>query len=124
MKIAVPVQEDYQIDDHFGHCAFYQIFTFTDKNEVLFVETTDAPEGCGCKSNMAEMLEKKGVKVLLAGGIGQGAINKLAAHGIEVIRNCEGNATEQVKRYLAGELKDGGTTCSSHDKEHECIHNH
>lgn len=124
MKIAVPVKVDYQIDNHFGHCAFYQIFTITDKNEVLFVETTDSPEGCGCKSNMGEILEQKGVKVMLAGGIGTGAINKLAEHGIEVIRNCEGNATEQVTLYLAGKIIDGGNSCSSHDNDHECSHNH
>jgi len=124
MKIAVPVKDDYQIDSHFGHCAFYQIFTITDKNEILYVETTDAPEGCGCKSNMAEVLERKGVKVMLAGGIGNGAINKLAAYGIDVVRNCEGNATEQVRLFLNGELKDGGSTCSSHDQGHDCTHNH
>jgi len=124
MKIAVPVKDDYQIDSHFGHCAFYQIFTITDKNEILYVETTDAPEGCGCKSNMAEVLERKGVKVMLAGGIGNGAINKLATHGIDVVRNCDGNATEQVRLFLNGELKDGGSTCSSHDQGHDCTHNH
>ena len=122
MKIAVPVKVDYQIDSHFGHCGFYQIFSITDKKEVLFVETTDSPEGCGCKSNMAEVLSKKGVKVMLAGGIGNGAINKLAEYGIDVIRNCEGNATEQVQRYLTNELKDGGSTCSSHDDRHQCNH--
>jgi len=124
MKIAVPVKIDHQIDSHFGHCAFYQIFTISDNKEVLFVETTDSPEGCGCKSNMAEVLEEKGVKIMLAGGIGNGAINKLVAHGIEVIRNCEGNATEQVQRYLAGELADRGSSCSSHENGHECSHNH
>jgi len=124
MKIAVPVKDNYQIDSHFGHCAFYQVFTIADNNEILYVETTDAPEGCGCKSNMAEVLEKKGVKVLLAGCIDTGAINKLAAHGIEVVRNCEGHSTEQVQRYLSGELKDGGYSCTSHDHEHECSHNH
>lgn len=122
MKIAVPVKENHEIDNHFGHCSFYQIFTITDKQEVLFVETTDAPTGCGCKSDIAETLEKNGVKVMLAGGIGNGAINKLAQHGIEVVRNCAGNATEQVQRYLAGELKDGGSTCSAHDEGHECNH--
>jgi len=124
MKIAVPVKVDHQIDSHFGHCSFYQIFTITDQKEVLFVETTDSPEGCGCKSNMAEVLSNKGVKVMLAGGIGNGAINKLAEYGIKVIRNCEGNATEQVKRYLADELTDGGSTCSLHEEGHECNQNH
>jgi Uncharacterized conserved protein len=124
MKIAVPVKENYQIDSHFGHCDFYQIFTIDDNMKMIYVETTDAPEGCGCKSNMAEVLENKGVKVLLAGGIGTGAINKLAVHGIEVVRNCEGNATEQVQRYLSGELKDGGDSCGSHDHGHECSSSH
>lgn len=126
MKIAVPVKVDHQIDNHFGHCAFYQLFTINDAQQIEYVETTDSPAGCGCKSNIAEAFEKVGVKVMLAGGIGNGAINKLAVHGIEVVRNCEGNATEQVKRYLAGELKDGGTSCSTHGEdhgeEHVCTH--
>jgi predicted Fe-Mo cluster-binding NifX family protein len=53
-----------------------------------FVETTDAPEGCGCKSNLAEVLKSKGVTLLIAGGIGNGAVNKLEENGISVIRNC------------------------------------
>jgi len=122
MKIAVPVKVDHQIDSHFGHCSFYQIFTITDKKEILFVETTDSPEGCGCKSNMAEILSKDGVNIMLVGGIGNGAIQKLAEYGIEVIRNCAGNATEQVQLFLAGELKDGGSTCSLHEEGHECSH--
>ncbi|MDP4278533.1 MAG: NifB/NifX family molybdenum-iron cluster-binding protein [Bacteroidota bacterium] len=124
MKIAVPVKENQQIDDHFGHCAFYQIFTINDQQEITSMEAMDAPEGCGCKSNIAEIFEQKGIKVMLAGGIGTGAINTLGAHGIEVLRNCQGNAAEQVKQYLAGTLKDGGNTCQTHDHEHVCSHNH
>lgn len=124
MKIAVPIKENHQIDSHFGHCSFYQIFTINEKNEIFYVETTDAPVTCGCKSDMAEVLQKKGVTVMLAGGIGNGAIAKLAEHGIEVIRNCEGGSTENVQRYLDGELKDGGHTCASHEEGHECNHDH
>lgn len=124
MKIAVPIKDNHQIDSHFGHCSFYQIFTINDLNQILFVETTDAPITCGCKSNMAEVLQKKGVTVMLAGGIGNGAINKLAEHDIKVIRNCEGSSTDNVQRYLAGELEDGGKTCASHEEGHECNHDH
>lgn len=122
MKIAVPVKDDHQIDNHFGHCAFYHVFSISETKEILSVEKVSSPEGCGCKSNIAEVFEKDGVKVMLAGGIGDGAINKLAMHGIQVIRNCEGNDTEQVKLYLAGKLKDGGSNCAAHD--HVCSHNH
>jgi predicted Fe-Mo cluster-binding NifX family protein len=62
------------------------------------------------------------VSVMLAGGIGEGAINKLSEHGIKVIRNCRGNASEQVKRYLEGLLEDGGQSCESHEHGHECKH--
>jgi len=122
MKIAVPVKADFSVDEHFGHCAFYQIFTISASNEILFVETTDSPQGCGCKSNIAEVLAKQGVTIMLAGGIGNGAINVLARHQIQVIRNSEGNATDVVKSYLDGSLKDGGATCSAHEEGHECNH--
>ena len=39
-----------------------------------------------------------GVTVMLAGGIGGGAINVLNNSGIEVIRGCSGDAGEVVKR--------------------------
>lgn len=122
MKIAVPIKDDGQIDNHFGHCASYHVFTISEKNEIHSVETVKSPEGCGCKSNIAEVFEKEGVNVMIAGGIGNGAVKVLASHGIQVIRNCEGNDTEQVKRYLVRELVDGGRNCSSHDDEHICNH--
>lgn len=120
MKIAVPVKEDFSIDEHFGHCAFYQIYTISENNEILFIETTDSPQGCGCKSNIAETLSKKGVTVMLAGGIGNGAINVLSGQGIQVVRNCEGKALDNVKAFVEGALVDGGETCSTHDHEHKC----
>jgi len=107
MKIALPVREDYQIDKNFEDCELYQIFTTNDKNEPLFVETTDTYIGFDFNTKMAEELEKEGIKILLAGNISTSAINILAAHGIKVIRNCEGYAIELVKLFLADKLKDG-----------------
>ena len=64
---------------------------------------------------------------MLAGGIGNGAINNLKARGVDVVRNCEGDVTEIVIKYLAGEVKDGGSNCSAHEDGHEdghvCSHN-
>lgn len=121
MKIAIPVKENYEIDNHFGHCAFYQIYSVYD-GIIKFVETTDAPEGCGCKSNLAEVLKSKGVTLLIAGGIGNGAVNKLEENGISVIRNCSGKAADLVAQYIKGDLIDGGQNCASHS--HECSHDH
>ena len=124
MKIAVPVTENNEIDDHFGHCEYYTIYTILDTNAIISIESMESVIGCGCKSNIATTLADCGVKVMLAGGIGNGAINKLNKAGIEVIRGCSGNPTDNVKLYLQGELVDNGESCSehSHDHGHECSH--
>ena len=127
MKIAVPTKENNQIDAHFGHCEFYRIYTVSDQNKIVSNERMDSPQGCGCKSNIAQVLENEGIKIMLAGGIGDGAVNVLEAHGVEVIRNCQGDVTELVKKYLAGEIEDGGNNCAAHahggNEEHVCSHN-
>ena len=127
MKIAVPTKAGNEIDAHFGHCEFYMIFTISDQNQLISEERMESPQGCGCKSNIAGIFESAGVKIMLAGGIGDGAVNVLNAHGVKVIRNCQGDVTGLVKKYLAGEVKDKGGNCAAHahgsSEEHVCSHN-
>ncbi|ADY55717.1 Dinitrogenase iron-molybdenum cofactor biosynthesis protein [Syntrophobotulus glycolicus DSM 8271] len=118
MKIALPSRQN-SIDDHFGHCEYYTIFTVDPNRKAILDEQTIAsPAGCGCKSNIAKTLSEMDVKVLLAGNMGQGAVNVLHASGIEVVRGCSGNVKEVALRWLAGSLLDSGDSCHAH--EHEC----
>jgi len=64
-----------------------------------------------------------GVSVMLAGNMGQGALNVLTSHHIKVIRGCSGNLLEVAADYLSGKLTDSGVGCSSHEHHHEC-HGH
>lgn len=114
-KIAVPVTAGNQVDDHFGHCEFYSVYTITEKGEIAEVKTIPSVQGCGCKSNTAGVLAEQGVTVMLAGGIGGGAINVLNNSGIEVIRGCSGNATDVVGKFVAGSISDSGESCRLHD---------
>jgi predicted Fe-Mo cluster-binding NifX family protein len=127
MKIAVPLTADNQIDGHFGHCESYGVYTISDKNEITEIKSIESPQGCGCKSDIAGILASDGVTVMLAGGIGGGAINVLNYSGIEVIRGCSGNATEVVNLYLSGLVKDSGSSCHQHENHnqngHSCSHN-
>ena len=128
MKIAVPVTKESRIDDHFGHCDSYDVFTISDKNEIEDIKSVESSQGCGCKSNIASVLASDGVSVMLAGGIGGGAINVLNNSGIEVIRGCSGDAKEVVKLYLTGLIEDSGSSCHQHEAHHEdgahtCSHN-
>ena len=129
MKIAVPVTKENQIDGHFGHCESYGVFTISDKNEIAEIKSVESPQGCGCKSDIASVLASDGVSVMLAGGIGGGAISVLNNSGIEVIRGCSGDATEVVKLYISGKVEDSGSSCHQHEVHHgdggshTCNHN-
>ncbi len=125
MKIAVPVTISNQVDDHFGHCEFYSVYTISEKGEISDVQTIKSEQGCGCQSNIASVLAENGVTIMLAGGIGGGAINVLNNSGIEVVRGCSGNAAETVKLYVEGKINDSGISCLQHEQHkgqgnHEC----
>jgi predicted Fe-Mo cluster-binding NifX family protein len=55
MKIALPSRQN-MIDDHFGHCEYFSVFTVNDNKEIISLETIVSPAGCGCKSNIASIL--------------------------------------------------------------------
>lgn len=113
MKIAVPTR-DGVVDDHFGHCAYYTIFAI-EADGSLRSSTLPSPEGCGCKSNIASVLQAEGVRVMLAGNMGAGAKNVLERHGIKVIRGQRGEVEQLVRDYLAGQVHDSGEACAHHD---------
>ena len=113
MKVAIPTR-DGRVDDHFGHCHHYTIYTLEQKS-ILSVEELPSPEGCGCKSGIAAVLASMGVEVMLAGNMGEGAKNKLESHNIKVIRGCRGDIEMVVRAYLIGLIKDSGEGCSHHE---------
>lgn len=115
MKIAVPVNQSGRIDGHFGHCEFYSVYDVSEKGEIVNECYIKSENGCGCKSNIASVLAARGVSIMLAGGIGGGAINVLNDAGIQVIRGCSGDSAELVKLYLEGKITDNGVTCTHHD---------
>lgn len=113
LKIAVPTR-DSVVDDHFGHCSYYTIYG-VENGKVVSKESYPSPQGCGCKSGVAPILAGMGVKVMLAGNMGQGAKNVLESNNIEVFRGCSGDTDALVESYLAGNVKDSGEGCHSHE---------
>lgn len=118
MKVAVPTRDN-RVDDHFGHCDHYTIFTIENK-QVVNTEELPSPQGCGCKSGIAAVLQEMGVEVMLAGSMGDGAKTKLEAHGIKVIRGCTGPVQVVLGGYLAGAIFDSGLGCAAHEGGHQC----
>jgi len=117
MKIALPSCQN-QIDEHFGHCEYFTVFTIDDQKKIMLEEKISSPAGCGCKSNIAQTLAEKGVTLMLAGNMGQGAVNVLNSNGIDVLRGCSGNVKAVTESWLSGNLKDSGIDCIQH--QHGC----
>lgn len=124
MKIAIPTRNK-MVDDHFGHCEAYSIFTIGANNTIENTETLPSPQGCGCKSNIATVLKDKGVTILLAGNMGEGALNVLNNQGIKVYRGCSGYVSNILESFLKGSIQDSGEGCLLHDEHgegHVCNH--
>ncbi len=119
MKIAVPTKDD-RVDDHFGHCEYFTVFTIDGEKKIVSEEKVESLAGCGCRSNIVGVLSQMGVEVMLAGNMGEGAVNVLGMHGIEVLRGCSGPVKDVAESWLKGNIEDSGVGCSSH--EHECGH--
>ncbi len=117
MKIALPTRGNL-IDDHFGHCENYTVFTIDENDQIAGKEIIPSVTGCGCKSGIAAVLKEKGVEIMLAGNMGDGALNVLQGHGIAVFRGCRGDVTEVTMSFLRGELNDSGESCGQHHGEH------
>lgn len=117
MKIALPSYGN-KVDEHFGHCEYFTVFTIDEQKKILAEEVIPSPAGCGCKSKIAYTLAKMGVKYMLAGNMGQGAVNVLAMNGIQVLRGCSGSVKEVAESWLMGKVNDSGVSCVKHD--HGC----
>lgn len=123
LKIAVPTVDNC-VDEHFGHCDHYTIYEIDENKFIVGEEIVPAGNGCGCKSGIATELQLRGVKVMLAGNMGDSAKEVLRISDIEVVRGCSGDARQAVIDFLHGKLVDSGVGCESHGEEHHCNHNH
>lgn len=125
-KIAVPITSNNEIEYHFGRCKFYEIYTLSNTNEIVEVQSLESDGGCGCKSTIANVLTNHGVTYMLAGNIGNKAMNTLNDAGITVIRGCSGNSSAVILQFVKGEIADGGSSCLVHKEHrsegHKCNH--
>lgn len=119
MKIAVPVNGS-KVEEHFGMCGGYLVFS--SENSIVHdaVEYISAASVCGCKSNIAAVLQQKQVTVMLAGTMGNGAFNVLINHGITVYRGLSGDARQCVTDYINKKVADSGISCQHHGETNNC----
>jgi predicted Fe-Mo cluster-binding NifX family protein len=110
MRIAVPLAEG-KLTMHFGHCAdFALVDVDTSTKKILKREDIAAPPHE--PGLLPPWLAERGVKVVIAGGMGQRAHALFVEQGINVIIGAPAETPEKlVADYLQGTLVIGENTC-------------
>ena len=116
MKVAVAT-ENGMVSEHFGFCECFTIFDTQDNN---ITGQTQVPNPGHKPGFLPNFLGDMGVEVIIAGGMGGGAVEIFNERNIEVIVGAKGDIEENVKKYLKGELISTGTICHEHSHEDEC----
>jgi predicted Fe-Mo cluster-binding NifX family protein len=79
-KIAVPVDGENNLDAHFGHCKYFALIVVDEKNNIVSEEkVVPPPHEPGL---LPKWLSEKGVTDIIAGGMGQRAIQLFNQYGV------------------------------------------
>jgi predicted Fe-Mo cluster-binding NifX family protein len=108
-RIAVPVDENGTLDAHFGHCKFFALIDVENGKVVEDQLITPPPHEPGL---LPRWLAEKKVTDILAGGMGQKAINLFNQHGVNAYVGAPKlSAQELAKGFLSGELNFSANYC-------------
>lgn len=115
MKIAVASMGK-EVAGHFGHCENFNIYESV-SGGVTSAQSIPNP---GHKPGfLPNFLGDMGVEVIIAGGMGSGAVEIFNERNIEVIVGACGDAKDAVESYLRGDLKSTGSICHEHKHANE-----
>ena len=116
MKIAVASMGN-EVAGHFGHCENFNLF---DTENGAIVKAESIPNPGHRPGFLPNFLGDMGVEVIIAGGMGGGAVEIFNERKIEVIVGAQGDARQTVELYLKGELHSTGSICHEHQHAGEC----
>ncbi|AEY65905.1 ATPase involved in chromosome partitioning [Clostridium sp. BNL1100] len=118
MKIAIATEGN-NISSHFGKCEYFTVVEIENKSikSKEVVSTEGNQHGL-----LPGFLASLGIKTVIAGGMGDGARQKLEENNIQIISGISGNIDEAIQLYIDGNLKSASSGCSGHEHSHE--HNH
>ncbi len=110
MRIAIPLANG-KLSLHFGHCErFALIDVDTEAKKLIRREDVMAPPHE--PGQLPPWLAERGANMIIAGGMGQRALNLFAQQRIEVVVGLPSETPEElVAAYLRGTLQQGDNVC-------------
>ena len=110
MKFAIPLA-DGKLAIHFGHCASFALIDVDPATKTI-EQRNDVAAPPHEPGLLPPWLAERGVKRIIAGGMGQRAREQFTGHGIEVTVGAGVETPEKlVADFLAGTLSVGGNAC-------------
>jgi predicted Fe-Mo cluster-binding NifX family protein len=130
-RIAVAIEEtggSEIVADHFGHCSKFVVCEFDDQKNIVKIETFFNPLAGGHHGacQLPGYVKQFNVSAIIAGGMGQKAIDNFSNFGIEVITAPGLVYNDAVERFMDGKLI-GYDTCKHehhHGEGHGEVHRH
>lgn len=117
MRIAVAA-EGKNVTGHFGHCLNFMLYD-VENDKITKEESVGNP---GHKPGfLPNFLADRGVKVIISGGMGQGAVDIFNERNVEVVTGASGDARTAAENYLKNELRTTGSVCHEHQHHGECV---
>ncbi len=120
MNVAIVTEGD-QVSQHFGRSEGFLLASIEDAKVIARESVTAGGHDCGA---LPLMFRERQVGLVIAGGLGAGALQHLHHAGIGVIAGIQGSAENALMQFLAGNLQGGEATCSGHGDEHGHGHGH
>ena len=108
-KIAIPVDSNGILDAHFGHCKFFALLNIEDNSIVSEEKLVPPPHEPGL---LPKWLAEKEVTDIIAGGMGQRAIQLFNQYGINAFVGAPKlNSEDIVKGFLNNTLSFSANYC-------------
>ena len=120
MRIAVAAM-GHDVAGHFGHCENFILF---DAENGQVTAENSVPNPGHRPGFLPNFLADRGAEVIIAGGMGGGAVDIFNERNVEVIVGAQGDAKAAVEAYLKGELHTTGAVCHNHEHADECGEHH
>lgn len=116
MKIGIATENNY-VSEHFGHCEGFTIYE-VDNNGVKNKQFLSNP---GHQPGfLPKYLHEQGINVIIAGGMGGGAIQLFNEKNIQIITGAQGNVDDAINSFIKGNLKSSETVCDKHEHHDDC----
>ncbi|PIP20095.1 MAG: diguanylate cyclase [Candidatus Omnitrophica bacterium CG23_combo_of_CG06-09_8_20_14_all_40_11] len=120
MRICIPTEtnkgKEAAVYGHFGSAPYFTIYD-TEKNSVEIINNSNQHHSHGMCQPMGVLTSKK-IDVVICGGMGGRAVQKLNESGVKAYRVIPGTVTDIVNQFSKGGLEE--ITVQNACVQHDC----